>query len=77
MDPNMNYRHSQVHAEDLHRRAELHRLAAEARTARRDEKAARPSLLAPAGLLETIQATMGRVGTRLRHPSAATRAARN
>ena len=32
MDSNMNHRHVQVHSAELHRRAELHRLAAQARS---------------------------------------------
>ena len=71
MDPSMNHRHSQVHAADLHRRAELHRLAAEARATRR-EGAAKPVLLAPTSPLERVGALIGRVGRRIRHPIAAT-----
>jgi len=73
MDPQMNYRHTQVHAADLHRQAELHRLAAQARKTRGEARPARPSLLAPPSLVETIQRTMGRFGRRIRHPLAASR----
>lgn len=72
MDPSMNHRHSQVHAADLYRRAELQRLAAEARAARIEEKAARPARLAPPRPLETVGAFIGRIGRRIRHPVAAT-----
>jgi hypothetical protein len=43
MDSNLNYRHAQTHAADLHRRAELHRLAATARASERGARPTRPS----------------------------------
>jgi hypothetical protein len=37
MDSSLNYRHVQVHSADLHRRGELHRLAAAARASKRED----------------------------------------
>jgi hypothetical protein len=72
MDPSMNYRHSQVHTAELHRRAELHRLAAKARATDRDAIPTRPSLLASPTVMERARVAMGR----LRHRRAATKPAR-
>jgi hypothetical protein len=72
MDPSMNHRHTQVHAADLHRRAELHRLTAEVRATRREETAANPSVLTLTSPLQRVGVLMGRVGRRIRHPIAAT-----
>jgi len=71
MDSRLNHRHASVHTADLDRRAELHRQVAVARAERRARM--RPSLLAPPALTfsDTVVATMGRVGRRLRHPIAA------
>jgi hypothetical protein len=68
MDSSFNYRHAQVHGAELSRRADLHRLAAQARAVKEDRKPARPSLLAPPSFMETVHATLAR----LRHQSAAT-----
>jgi hypothetical protein len=67
MDSSFNYRHTQIHSADLQRQAELHRLAAQARRTRRETRPERPSLLAPPSLAETVHATIGRIGGRLRH----------
>ena len=72
MDPSMNHRQSQVHAADLYQRAELHRLAAEARATRREGTVAKPPLVAPPSPLATVEAFIGRIGRRIRHPVAAT-----
>jgi hypothetical protein len=61
MDPSLNYRHSQVHAAELHRRAELHRLASQARAAKRDTGPAHPHLHL-GGLARTVRTTFARVG---------------
>jgi hypothetical protein len=65
MDSNLNYRHVQVHSGDLQRRAELHRLAAEARRSRNGR--------APAGAerfhlvsLAAIRSAAARVGAAAR-----------
>jgi hypothetical protein len=68
MDSSFNHRHSQVHAADLQRRAELSRQVAVARAARRAERPARHSLLAPPTLAERVHALLAR----LRHQTAAT-----
>jgi hypothetical protein len=68
MDSSVNHRHSQVHAADLQRRAELHRQVAVARATRRAERPVRHSLLAPPSLLEQVRV----VAARLRHKTAAT-----
>ena len=72
MDPSMNHRQSQVHAADLYRRAELHRLAAESLATRREVTFAKPQLVAPPNPLATVEAFIGRIGRRIRHPVAAT-----
>lgn len=68
MDSSLNYRHAQVHGAELSRRAELHRLAAQARAAKQDRTPERPALLAPPALTERVYALMAR----LRHQAAAT-----
>ncbi len=45
MDSNMNYRHAQVHAAELQRRAELRRMATSAREAKREAKPQRTTRL--------------------------------
>jgi hypothetical protein len=68
MDSSFNYRHAQIHRADLSQRAELHRLAAQARRTRRDQRPAGSSLLARPSLEERAHALIAR----LRHQSAAT-----
>ena len=67
MDSSFNYRHTQIHRGDLSRRAELHRLAAQARRTKREERPPRTSLLAPPTLAERARASLAR----LRHHGAA------
>jgi hypothetical protein len=64
MDPNMNFRHAQVHSADLHRRSELHRLAAQAREARRVARSSRAPRLQLAGVPSAVRATLLRFGSR-------------
>jgi hypothetical protein len=61
MDSSFNYRHAQIHEADLHRRAERHRLAAQARNTQRETRPETRSLLAPPGLIETVRATLARL----------------
>ena len=64
MDPNMNFRHAQVHWADLHRRSELHRLAAQARQAGRVARPSRAPRLQLAGVSSALRATLLRFGSR-------------
>ena len=64
MDSSFNYRHAQVHGAELNRRAELHRLAAQARKTQREAQPARPSLLAPPTLSERARLAMARLRRR-------------
>jgi hypothetical protein len=63
MDPSMNQRHAQIHSGDLHRRAELHRLAAKARAAERGSESPGRSGLHLCSLANGIRATVARVRT--------------
>jgi len=69
MDSGFNYRHTQVHAAELHRRAELYRQVARARRPRQSARSTRLSLLAPPSLIETVQVTFARL-THARHTPA-------
>jgi hypothetical protein len=64
MDPNMNFRHAQVHSADLQRRSELHRLATQAREARRVAKPSRAPRLRLAGVSSALRAMLLRFGSR-------------
>jgi hypothetical protein len=66
MDPNLNYRHVQVRSADLHRQAELHRLAAQARDARHKTAGDGRSRLRLGALTGPIRATFVRFGTAAR-----------
>jgi hypothetical protein len=63
MDPNMNFRHAQVHWADLHRRSELHRLAAQARQAGRVARPPRAPRLQPTGVSSAVRAMLSRFGS--------------
>lgn len=63
MDPNMNFRHAQVHWADLHRRSERHRLAAQAREARRVARPSRAPRLQLAGVSSALRAMLSRSGS--------------
>jgi hypothetical protein len=69
MDSGFNYRHTEVHVAELHRRAELHRQVARARRPRQSARSTRPSLLAPPSLIEAVQVTFARL-THARHTPA-------
>jgi hypothetical protein len=61
MDSNLNYRHAQTHAADLHRRAELHRLAATVRASERGARPTRPSRRPLGSLAGAFRKTVARV----------------
>jgi hypothetical protein len=63
MDPNMNFRHAQVHSADL-QRSEVHRLAAQAREARRVARPSRAPRLQLAGGSSAVRAMLLRFGSR-------------
>jgi hypothetical protein len=63
MDSNMNFRHAQVHSADLHRRSELHRLAAQGRQGGRFARPSRAPRLQPAGVSSAVRAMLSRFGS--------------
>jgi hypothetical protein len=71
MDPNLNYRRVQVHSAELHRQAELHRLAAKARADREPEPRQQTTFHVP-NPLSGVTWVVGRVTAAVR---AANRAA--
>ena len=62
MFSDLNHEHVKVHSAELHRRAELHRLAAEAGASKRDAGPASPSRLHLGGLANGIRTTVTGVG---------------
>lgn len=66
MDPRLNHRHAQIHSTELHRRAELHRLAAKARANERGTRQNRKSRLHLGDLAQAIRASFARVGSAAR-----------
>jgi hypothetical protein len=64
MDPSMNHRHAQDHSADLHRRAELHRLAASGREAKREASPERPARRRVPSLAAGLAWIIGRVAPR-------------
>lgn len=71
MDPklNLNYRRTQAHSAELHRRAEDHRLAAAARKSERVARPTTPSGLSLGSLADTARAAFARVSIAARHTS--------
>ena len=66
MDSNLNTRHAEIHSAELHRRADLHRVAATARAVKRDARPTRQSQLHLGGLTEAVRATAAGLSTAVR-----------
>jgi len=66
MDPRMYQRHTQIHSAELHRRAELNRLAATARATERGTGQTSKSGLHLGGLAQAIRTSFAHVGSAAR-----------
>ena len=66
MDSRLNHRHAQIRSAELHRRAELHRLAAKARAMEGGTRETGRSRLHLGGLAQAISSTFARVGSATR-----------
>jgi hypothetical protein len=66
MDSRLNHRHAQVRSAELHRRAELHRLAAKARATEGGRSQTSRSRLRLDGLAQAIRSTFTRMGSAAR-----------
>jgi hypothetical protein len=66
MDPRLNHRHAQIHSAELHRGAELHRLAAKARATERGTRQNSRSRLHLGGVAQAIFTSLAHVGSAAR-----------